>query len=133
MSIELDKLERLNSEKVAAMKDGWARDVDRMRSDAVAEESRREDHALALLLNLTGSGLIQWASPADLDELARDCVRTVRALEAEAAEATARRQPTPAERRPRSQRPAGPETEEGLGLGPTGGGLYDDAEEGERW
>lgn len=145
----MTNLERLNTERVAKQtKDprdefGFGR-IDAEKTEILGkildrvedrDVERREDHALALLLSLTGSGLIQWASPADLDELARDCVRTVRAIEAEAAEPTARRQPTPAERRPRSQRPAGPEAEEGLGLGPVGaeGGLYDDAEEGERW
>lgn len=122
------ELDRRYAEKAAAMKDGWAKDVERMRAEAVVEENRREDHAMALLLSLTGSGLIQWGSPADLDELARDCVRTVRVLEAEAAEATARRQPTPAERRPRSQRPAGPEAEERIDLGEIEG-----YSEEERW
>lgn len=108
-------LDRLNTARLAGLAFGGG-------------PARREDHAMALLLSLTGSGLIQWGSPADLDELARDCVRTVRALEAEAAEATARRQPTPAERRPRSQRPAGPEAEERIDLGEIEG-----YSEEERW
>lgn len=94
-----------------------------MTEETALERTRREDRALALLTHMLACGIAP-ASPADVEDLGRDCVRAIRAIEAEAAEAT----PRPAAARPRPVRSAGPEAGLDLDIG-----MGDPEGEEERW